>query len=567
MIIDARNIADGTVLSCDVVVVGSGPAGTSLALELGARGAQIILLEAGGERYSRREQEHFAGEVVNPDVQPPLDLYRSRQFGGGSNVWGGRCSPFDPIDFEKRSWVPFSGWPINNATLEDYYVRAHEFLDIGDFCYDAESCLDGERAVPFPGMVWDKIDDTKICRWSLPTNFRTKYRRRLAGVGNIRVLLHASCLELHASGGGNRITEAVVGNGPGRRIAVRAKIFALAAGGIESARLLLVSRDAYSAGLGNEYDQVGRYFQTHVYGTVAKIRYLGNPRAVRFEFERSRDGVYVQHMLAIRPEVQRAHRLLNFYAVLNYPNFADPSHGNAILSSLFLVKNLLAHRLPAELVGKALDQKHGRGGRNRFATQLIGRHIWNVIRDSPSMLPFSWDWLARRVLTRRKLPSVNIYSRHGEYHLLYSAEQEPNPDSRVMLSRERDDFGYNRIKSDWRYTTGDIESIVNNHLVLANDLQGSRNPCVALDTDFTTLAERVKDETRLGSHHIGTTRMSEDLRTGVVDRKCRVHGVANLYVASSSVFPTSSCVSVTLLIVAVALRVADTILDELRRLR
>jgi hypothetical protein len=325
----------------------------------------------------------------------------------------------------------------------------------------------------------------------------------------------------------------------------------------------MVSRDTHPAGLGNEYDQVGRYFQTHLYGTVAKIRYLANPKDVRYHFERSRDGVYVQHMLAIRPEVQRKRRLLNFCAVLHYPYFDDPSHGSAILSSMFLVKRLLAHRLPAELIGKALDQKHGGAGGHKLATNLLGRHLWNVVADAGSMPAFSWDWLMRRVLARRKLPGVKLYSRHGEYPLLYSAEQEPNAESRINLSATRDDFGYNRVRSDWRFTRRDIDSIIENHAIIANDLRGAGGTRAVVDLDYTTLAERVRSEARLSSHHIGTTRMSQDLRTGVVDKNCRVHGISNLYIASSAVFPTSSCMSVTLLIVALALRVASSILDEL----
>lgn len=558
MIIDARCLPGGTHLNCDVVVVGTGPAGTSIAMQLAESGADIIVLEAGGEHYSYKTQRHFAGEIVNPDLQPQLNQYRIRQFGGGSNVWGGRCCPYDEIDFEPRSWVPGSGWPINHSILEPYYVRAHEFLDIGEFCYTAGECLDGDRRAPLPDMTWNKICDNKVWRYSPPTNFRKKYRKHLNNFTNARVLLYATCLELRSTTG-NRITQALIATGQDRRISVSAKLFALAAGAIESARLLLLSRDKHPAGLGNGYDQVGRYFQTHMYGSVAKIRYLGNPRSVRFQYERSHDGIYVQHMLTVHPDVQREQHLLNFCAVLEHPDFHDPEHASAILSSMFLLKGLISHRLPAELARKALYH----GGTGEFGSKLFGRHIWNVICDFDSMLPFSWDWLNRRLLAKRKLPSVKVYNKQGEYYLLYSSEQEPNAHSRVMLSDSTDSFGYNRVKSDWRYTDRDIDSIVENHRVIANDIEEARYPCVALDADFANLADRVKETSRLGSHHIGITRMSDDLRAGVVDSRCRVHDVSNLYIASSAVFPTSSCKSVTLLIVAIALRVADTILNEL----
>ena len=342
-------------------------------------------------------------------------------------------------------------------------------------------------------------------------------------------------------------------------------MFALAAGALETARLLLVSREGHADGLGNGYDQVGRYCPTHLYGSGAKRRFLGDPSRVGYHFKRSRDGVYVQHMLATRAEVQRDRRLMNFCTVLHYPFLDDPSHGSAILSSVFLAKGLLAHRLPAELFGRALDQKHGSQGSRRFPARMIGRHLRNVATDAGAVPAFAWDWLTRRMLVRRKLPGVKVYSRRGEYDLLYSAEQEPNPDSRVMLSGVPDAFGYSRLRSDWRYTDRDVASIVENHEIIAEDVRGSNNPCVAMDIDRTSLAERIRAGTRLGSHHIGTTRMSQNPRTGVVDEQCRVHGTANLFIAGSGVFPTSSCMSVTLLIVAIAARVADTIAGEFRR--
>ena len=159
MILDGRNLSNGSHLQCDVLVVGSGPAGITLSRHLSQAGVEVIVLEAGGRRFSRSGQNNFAGEVVTPDLQPPLHSYRMRQFGGGSNVWGGRCSSFDDIDFEQRSWVPESGWPITNSTLRPYYSRAHEYLDLGEFCYNVNECFDDTCTSLFPGMIWNQITD------------------------------------------------------------------------------------------------------------------------------------------------------------------------------------------------------------------------------------------------------------------------------------------------------------------------------------------------------------------------------------------------------------------------
>lgn len=562
MIIDAREIPSGTQLQCDVVVVGTGPAGTPLALQLAESGIDVILLEAGGERFSQAAQDNYRGEVVDPATHHALDKFRVRQFGGGSNLWGGRCAPYDDIDFEQRDWVPHSGWPINNATIRPFYELAGKYLDTGAFEYDSHECFGPERASMFPGMPWNNISDRSVWRYSLPTNMRQKYRDRLARDAKVRVVLHGNCLELRTAANGSQVTEVLVGNGKDNRITIKAKFFALACGAIETARLLLVSRDHHANGLGNGFDQVGRYYQTHMYGSIAKVKYLGNPKLVRYRYDLSRDGVYVQRMLTVRPEAQRHEKLLNFCAVLNSPDFNDPSHASSVLSSMFLVKWLISRRLPVELLGRGMNLKH-RPTSTTLAT--IGKHVWNVMRDSPNLARFSWEWLNKRVLSSRKLPGVQVYSRDAEYHLLYSTEQEPNPDSRILLSQEKDPFGYNRARADWRYTQRDIDSIVENHAVIARDIEQSPNRLLSHSIDFKSLPDQVRASSNVGSHHIGTARMSATPRTGVVDSECRVHGLHNLYVASSATFPTSSCQSVTFLIVALALRVADSIARQLPR--
>lgn len=559
MILDARIVPHGTRLQCDVVVVGSGIAGIPLALQLAHAGLDVILLEAGGERYSQTEQDRFKGEVADPATHHPLDRFRVRQFGGGSNLWGGRCAPYQDIDFERREWVPYSGWPLSNNELKPFYERASEHLDLGAFCYDSRECLDRQAASPFPDVTWNNVCDTAIWRYSLPTNMRQKYRDRLHRLPNLRVMLHASCLELRTSTNGERVNDVLVATAAEKRISVSARSFVLACGAIETARLLMVSRDNHPAGLGNTYDQLGRFYQTHLYGTIAKLKYGGDPRTVRYGFERSRDGVYVQHMLTLRPEVQRRERLRNFCAVLSNSDFNDPSHGSAILSSVFLIKWLISHRLPVELVGRGLSLKH----RSAAADLLIvGKHLWNVTSDAANLASFSWTWLTKRILSSRKLPGVLVYSRNAEYPLLYSAEQEPNPDSRVLLANERDEFGYHRVRADWRLTQGDVEGIVANHAAIARDIERMPHPLLKHNIDLTTLEDQVRASAGVGSHHIGTARMSETPRAGVVDASCRVHGVANLYLASSATFPTSSCMSVSLMIVALALRVADTIVQR-----
>ncbi len=108
---DARNLDDGDILSADVCIAGSGPAGMSVALGLRGTGLDVLLLEGGGRERSAEQQNLYAGEATGVG-QPELRNCRTRMFGGSSNCWGGWCRPLDAEDFEQREWVPRSGWPI-----------------------------------------------------------------------------------------------------------------------------------------------------------------------------------------------------------------------------------------------------------------------------------------------------------------------------------------------------------------------------------------------------------------------------------------------------------------------
>ena len=142
------------------------------------------------------------------------------------------------------------------------------------------------------------------------------------------------------------------------------------------------------------------------------------------------------------------------------------------------------------------------------------------------------------------------------FNVELSVEQQPNPDSRVLLSDEKDAFGLNQIKLDWRLTDDDYRGLVETTNLLATAVGAKNIGRMRIDLDKDR-KNGWPERLRWGWDHIGTTRMSDNPKTGVVDRDCRVHGVANLYVAGSSVFPTSGAGVPTLTIVALAARLAQ----------
>jgi choline dehydrogenase-like flavoprotein len=179
-----------------------------------------------------------------------------------------------------------------------------------------------------------------------------------------------------------------------------------------------------------------------------------------------------------------------------------------------------------------------------------------------------WHLYRRAVLRVREhigpaIAWANV--RRGAYGLytVIRAEQAPNPDSRVTLTGERDALGMPRVALDWRLSPIDKRSVRVTMEALDGELRRldlgtcTPEPWLAEDGPDWEVDPLISNHPIGGFHHMGTTRMAASPRAGVVDADCRVHGVANLYVAGSSVFPTGGWANPTLTIVALALRLAD----------
>jgi choline dehydrogenase-like flavoprotein len=543
MIDDARELDDGAVLQAGLCIVGGGAAGITLALEYADTGIEVLLLEAGGKRAEPRTQALYAGTVADGRLHSPLDSYRERRFGGSTTIWGGRCMPFDAIDFEARDYVPHSGWPIGPEALVPYYPRASQLCEAGAFDYRAGSALPGASAPMIAGFDERHFTSDTLERFSCPTDFGSRYGDLLRAAPNIRVLLHANVTGLRATADGGAVQELQVATLTGRRCTVRAARYVLAAGGLETVRLLLASRDVVPEGLGNRHDVVGRYYMCHIAGTLGRIRFDRPAKTIHHGYERDADGVYCRRRLALRPEQQRELRVGNFIARLHHPRITDPAHRNAILSLLYLARPLIPYEYARRL--------HG--------TEYVGsrdwlRHFGNVLRGPQQVLAFAVHMLRDRKLAHRKFPSIIIRSSANLYSLDFHAEQQPNPSSRVMLGTERDALGMPRLHVDWRYTPGDIDTVSRAVALLAGDF--ARQGLGTLDYRPEEIEAEATRYGAYGGHHIGTARMGSDPRSSVVDADCRVHGVRNLYLAGAATFATSSQANPTLTIVALALRLA-----------
>ena len=502
MLIDARELEDGSRIQADLAIIGAGPAGISLARAYAGAGRAVCLLESGGLSAEAQTQTLCQGESVG--IAYPLTATRLRQFGGTSGHWGGYCRPLDAIDFEARDWVPLSGWPIDRTALDPYWEAASAAVEVAPARFDDPGYwvrATGEPLIDWPaGRV-----TTRFFQFSPPTRFGLRYRGELAASAHVRVLLHANVTQIAARPEARAVEHLAVRTLGGRRLRVQARRYVLAAGGIENARLLLLSNDRNPAGLGNQHDMVGRCFMEHPHlGGFADVAVADLRRLPRIYRERIRaDGRDARVSYGPDPEHLRRARLLS-----------------------------------ASFTMSVIDELRAGGPSG------AGVAPNTLLRAA---FPFLTDEGAPPRAAEPAFSGVRL-------GIGCACEQAPNPDSRVTLGAETDVLGLRRTRLDWRLTEQDRRSLVANIHALARELGaagiGRMRP--RLDDDG-----RWEERVSGGSHHMGTTRMSADPRRGVVDADCRVHGVANLYVAGSSVFATSGSANPTLNLLALAYRLAD----------
>ncbi|AUD02606.1 GMC oxidoreductase [Spirosoma pollinicola] len=548
MIVTKNTFQPGQKLDADICIVGSGPAAISMALSLDKSPLSVILLTGGSWTETIANQDLYRGGVYPRGSHEPLEENRRRQFGGTSSAWGGRCIPFESIDFKTRSWVPDSGWPITYNDLLPYYHEAADLCQIGRFEFNAQKAFPTSTQEILDGMDSEELVSYSLERWSPPVHFGKTYRSTLENSTNIQVLLDAHVLAIQTQEDTGRISHVDV-TMEGILLTVHAKNFVLAAGGIENARLLLHStNDRFPTGLGNQYDNVGRYYMVHISGIFAEVK-LSDKRKLMADFERDAGGIYCRRRWWFPESAQEANKLLNTIFFLYHPN-TTTGHRDVLFSSRFVAKSVLSI-LSQKSVPRSINKA-------KELMPALKEHSINIAKNGffevPSLLKLSMQRMAKR-----RLPFLLPSKRNDYWGLYFQAEQAPNRDSRVCLSDSQTDaFGVPRAEVRLAFLDADIDSLVKTHTLFVNKFISRKLGEIRYSEKGLRqfLRERVKTFNS-ASHHIGTTRMSDNPETGVVDRNSKVYGVDNLYIAGSSVFPTGGHANPTLTIVAHALLLAN----------
>jgi choline dehydrogenase-like flavoprotein len=528
-IIDARTLEDGARLVADVCIVGAGAAGLTLALELDAPARQVLLVESGGFEPDEAVQSLYDLESVGYPPRPDY-MSRARYFGGSCNLWAGRCMPLQDLDLAGRAWVPDSAWPILAAEIRRHYPKAAAILGLPGIANFDLGAHDGRLTEDERTLALCPQLAPTISLWApRPKRFNRSERRRIARAGGVRLVLHASVTGIELDDDGDEVRALTASTLAGRVLRLEARTFVLAAGGLETPRLLLASHDRQSRGIGNDRDLVGRYFMEHPRAVFGAVRIAPGRRLSLMRGWPLRDGK-VQLGIGLSPQTQAREGLLNHYLTFEeaFSGYAEQHYQTAVeVGKVLLRRGHAGGRLE---LGKARRAAAVEGFAYLLSPKEVLPHrLWRLIT------------LARQRLAPRHKPR--------RYIVVYFCEQPPDPDSRVRLSHGKDRLGLNRLILDWR-----IPESVHHSLHRLQDLLGEALDGLGLGTlEHGGGAPHFTD----ASHHMGTTRMGATPRTGVVDPDCRIFGVRNLYVAGSSVFPSAGHANPTLTIVALSLRLAE----------
>lgn len=557
MIISGYELGDGVALRAALVVVGAGPAGIVTALEAADRGIDTILVETGNRKPRQHYQNLSVADIRQPDLHAPVEITVSRQLGGTSAIWGGRCVPYDKIDFIERDISADSVWPVAYDELHAYFDRACDWMRCGRAVFDV-TALDHLPQSMIPGMKDGDVTTSSLERWSLPTDFGKEYFARLRDSPNLRVITDSTCVRVDLDESRSAATGIECRTLSGSRFSVTADRVVLAAGGLESTRLLMCSAGPDGVGVGDHSGHLGHWYMAHLDGVIADLVLTTPADETIYWYERDHDGSYVRRRLTFTEQFQIDNGLPNVSGWIANPELADASHGNGRLSFTYLalispLGGLLAptaQRLA--LTGtKIPGTPYGMARRSSIAA-----HLRNMVRHPVDIARFLFDFCFKRVFSRdRRPPGFFVPGRGNRYPLQYHAEHLPHYASRVTLSDDTDDLGMPKIATEIVFTDDDIEGVLAAHRHWDSYLRDQGVGRLEYLSDDS--ADAVRKRMGGGFHQVGTTRMAKDPRDGVVDQNLAVHGVSNLHVVSSSVFVTSGQANSTFMIVVFALRLIE----------
>jgi choline dehydrogenase-like flavoprotein len=516
MIVDATRAIAVAMPDSDVLIVGSGPVGLTLARALHDRGMRTLVLEA-GPRETSEPREGICDVVQDGDFLASIAKARTRQVGGGLNLWGGQLGLMEPNDVNPRN-----GWPLQYSEV---YGHLDEVLNLVGL--KGRGVAERLRSTfsQTPYLAQSGAENVRLVEtaWMPFPKFNRKFWQWLEAAQTCHLLHGVTCVGLGSGGTSfSNQVQCVIGGSKPHLTVANARIVVLAAGALENARLLMLPTRGVGSQPWQRNPWLGRGFNDHLDASVGKLRVQNRSRLAQAFDPYIRNGVkYV-------PKI-----------VWNDRNLTTTGLGVCGLPSYSLTAGQMLHHV--SLLIKNLAHQPSAGS----VIQLPNA----VLTSARNMLP-----LVARFLTSRRI------GRPGNGHVTFrvSVEQKARWESSVRLSdRERDRSGMPRCVLSWR--RGDAELCAIGEFAEAVDqwLDKNRMGRIEIDETLTARSPAFWDRVDSGLHHSGTTRIGRDDREGVVDPHLCVYGARGLYVCGTSTFPSSGYINPTLTAMALAVRLAD----------
>ncbi|MFK5923529.1 MAG: GMC family oxidoreductase [Verrucomicrobiota bacterium] len=501
----------------DVCIVGAGAAGITLALQLAGQGKKVTLIESGNFEMEGTTQYLYHGENIGLPYKDLLSC-RLRYFGGTTNHWGGVCRNNDPEDHEPRPDLGLPGWPVSHAELLPYVNHAAKMLGMEVDDWDPER---QRQKLKLDRNSLEKHSpdiSTKVFQRAKVRVFAKEYREDILSNPYINVLLNANLTQVNLSQDGAEVESLAVATLSGFKAKLKAGQYVLACHAIENARLLLLSNNVSKNGIGNDYGHVGQNFMEHPH-------------------------LYSSSLLPTD------HSMADFFTVGKLA-----THGS---SSLISLSNDCLKRegiLPYYCRLRSMYDNKGFEGAENLSKRFMEPLDLEMLRSASDVLS-DLGGLVRGVKNK-----VKRGANQPSYFVLdHRIAQSPNPRSRVVLRDEKDALGLRKADLNWELNDIDYRTFQVGQRIVSNVLIKSGVGRIRLNE----LTKEYVDENVDGhNHHTGTTRMSNNPQDGVVDRNCRIHGVRNLYVSGSSIFPRIGFSGPTMLIVALSIRLAEHLSNE-----
>ncbi len=501
----------------DVCIVGAGAAGITLALQLATQGKKVTLIESGNFKMEGETQSLYQGKNIGLPYKDLLSC-RLRYFGGTTNHWGGVCRNNDPEDHEPRPDLGLPGWPVSHAEFKPYVNRAAKMLGMEVNGWDPNK---QKKKLNLERNLLEKYSQdiiTKVFQRSKVLRFAKEYHDDIRSNPNISVLLNANLTRVNLNKDGSEVESLSIATLSGLKANLKAGNYVLACHAIENARLLLLSNNIHKKGIGNEYGHVGQNFMEHPNLLASSLLPADYSMADFFTV-----GKLTTHgsssLMSLTADCMKREGILPYYCRLR------PMYDNKGLEGAENLKKRFMEPLDLEMLRSATDVLSDLGG---------------LIRG-----------VKNKTKTGTPRPSYFVMD--------HRIAQSPNPRSRIVLRDEKDALGLPKADLNWELNDIDYRTFQVGQRIVSNVLIKAGVGRIRL-TELTK--EYVDQHVEGHNHHTGTTRMSDNPKDGVVDKNCKIHGIKNLYVSGSSIFPRIGFSGPTMMIVALSIRLAEHMSNE-----